>query len=74
MSRRNKKNNRKNRKGKKVSVHRGPSMQGMQQVDTWDLIDVVPIVLNNQGVSSTPTDPYVLQAGFNANGWFYEVK
>jgi hypothetical protein len=46
----------------------------MQQVDTWDLIDVVPIVLNNQGVSSTPTDPYVLQAGFNANGWFYEVK
>ena len=43
-------------------------------MDTWDLIDVVPIVLDNQGGSSTPTDPYVLQAGFNANGWFYEVK
>jgi len=49
-------------------------MQGMQQVDSWDLVDVVPIVLNNQGVSVTPTDPFVLQAGFNANGWFYEVK
>lgn len=46
----------------------------MQQVDTWDLIDVVPIVLANPGASSNPTEPYILQAGFNANGWFYEVK
>jgi hypothetical protein len=46
----------------------------MQQVDSWDLIDVVPILLNNQGVAVNPTDPFVLQAGFNANGWFYEVK
>jgi hypothetical protein len=35
-------------------------MQGMQQVDTWDLIDVVPILLNNQGASVNPTDPFVL--------------
>jgi hypothetical protein len=49
-------------------------MQGMQQVDSWDLIDVVPIVLANPGTGSVPTEPYILQAGFNANGWFYEVK
>jgi hypothetical protein len=43
-------------------------------VDTWDLIDVVPIVLANQGVSVTPSDPFIFEAGFNANGWFYEVR
>jgi hypothetical protein len=35
-------------------------MQGMQQVDTWDLVDVVPIVLNNPGATVTPTDPFIL--------------
>jgi hypothetical protein len=49
-------------------------MQNMQQVDTWDLIDVVPIVLANQGVSPIPSDPFIMEAGFNANGWFYEVR
>jgi hypothetical protein len=53
---------RSNQKNKKstVSVHRAPSMQGMQQVGTWDLVEVVPILLQEQGASSTPTDPYVL--------------
>ena len=46
----------------------------MQQVDTWDLINVVPILLNEPGESVDVSTPFLLQAGFNANGWFYEVK
>jgi hypothetical protein len=49
-------------------------MQGMQQVDTWDLLTVVPVLQANQGVTVTPQEPFVVQAGFNANGWFYETK
>jgi len=74
MARKGKRSKRSKRNGNVVSVHRAPTMQGMQQVDTWDLINVVPILLNNPGASVTPSDPFILQAGFNANGWFYEVK
>lgn len=49
-------------------------MQGMQQVDSWDLLTVVPVLQNNQGVTVTPSEPFIVQAGFNANGWFYETK
>jgi len=37
----------------KVSTHNAPSMQGMQQVNTWDLIDIVPIT-QGSGVAGIP--------------------
>jgi hypothetical protein len=49
-------------------------MQGMQQVDTWNLLTVVPIFQANAGASSNPADPYFITGGFNPNGWFYEVS
>ena len=61
----------KTRRGRgRVSTHNAPSMQGMQKVDTWDLIDIVPIV---QG-SGVPGVPFLVQLGASVNGWYYDVR
>lgn len=41
----------------------------MQQVDTWTLFDVVPVVIQN--ASATLTDPVLLQIVAGTNGWEY---
>lgn len=44
----------KKQKTQVVSVHRAPSMNGMQQVNKWVLFDVVPIIYLGQPTLAEP--------------------
>jgi hypothetical protein len=46
-------------------------MQGMQQTEGWDLIDMVPIILDLS--AGDPTLPAFVQFQAGVNGWNYSV-
>jgi len=42
----------------------------MQQVSTWDLVDIVPIL----GGTGNPNEPTIVQIGTGVNGWYYDCR
>jgi len=56
---------------KSVSVHRAPSMNGMQQVSKWTLFDTVPIAFTS--LDANPSVPSTLQLQAGPNGWNWTV-
>ena len=42
----------------------------MQQVDTWDLVDIVPITVPG---SVIPSNPLAVQLQAGPNGWSYDL-
>lgn len=67
----NKRQRHKKRQSKSVSVHRAPSMNGMQQVSRWTLFDTVPIAYTS--IDANPSIPSTFQLAAGPNGWSWTV-
>lgn len=70
----NKRGNRRRNKKKAppVSVHRGPSMNGMQQVTNWTLFDVTPVTYTS--IDAQLDVPTLFQLVTGPNGWSWELR
>jgi hypothetical protein len=63
-----------NKKGKStanVKTVTAPTMNGMQQVNSWNMLDIVPITVTS--ASYVPTEPAIVQFQAGANGWEWSV-
>jgi hypothetical protein len=59
-------------RGGKVSAVNAPTMNGMQQVNTWNLLDIIPIT--QDPTSGDSAQPANIQFAAGPNGWSWDYR
>jgi hypothetical protein len=64
------KQSRRRRRNRVVHTNSAPTMNAMQQVDTWNLLDLVPLSASQQ---FTTEQPVFIEVFAGVNGWGYNL-